>query len=61
MRLTNLQSLRNQKKLRKIRKKALTFQNAKKLLKGRQKVLIGFGEKSFTYENRYKGKDVQVC
>ena len=45
MRLTNWKNLQNQKEMWK--EKTLTFQNAKKLLKGRQKVLNGFGEKSF--------------
>ena len=54
MRLINV---KNPQKHPKKEKKAPTFQNAKRLLKGRQKVLNGFESKIFPIGKRTQGKE----
>ena len=55
MRLINLKNLRNHKAQKK-REKALSFQNANRLLRGRQKVFNDFVSKIFPIEKQTQGK-----
>ena len=55
MRLINVNNLLNGKTQPKQKKKALNFENTKRLLKGRQKVYNGFGSKIFPIGEQTQG------
>ena len=55
MRLINVNNLLNGKTQPKQKKKALNFENTKRLLKGRQKVYNGFGSKIFPIGEQAQG------
>ena len=55
----NLKTLRNHKSQRKKKKEAPTFENAKRILEGRQKSLNNFESKISPKKNGHKEKDVQ--